>query len=197
MCFMLPLLLPLASFAIGAATSVMGYMNQSSAANAQQAYQNQLRNQQKQLADLETAKYLQEAEAMRFKEAQEKEQQGRDIFNITQEAKAAKSRAIVAAGEAGVGGASVDAILADFGRQETAYAQAVRRQGFYSEAATNRSIENARLGTQYNVTALQTPMPPIQKPNLWATALQIGSQGLDSYGQYMRYAPGKSPTAKV
>jgi hypothetical protein len=197
MCFVLPLLIPLMTFAIGAATSVMGYMNQMSAANAQQAYQNQLRDQQRKLADLETQKYLQEAEAMRFKEAQEKEQQGRDIFNITQEAKAARSRAVVSAGEAGVSGASVDAILADFTRQETTYAQAVRRQGFYTEAATNRSIENARLGTQYNVTALQSPMPPIQKPNLWATALTIGQSGLDAYGQYMRYSPGKSPLASV
>jgi hypothetical protein len=87
--------------------------------------------------------------------------------------------------------------LADFGRQEGDYAQAIRRQGFYSEAATTRSIENARLGTQYNITALQSPMPPIERPNLWSTALQIGGQGVTSYGQYLRYKTGKSPLAEA
>ena len=187
MCFVLPLLLPLASFAIGAVGQVMGFMNQQSAANAQQEYQRRLMDQQRQLADLETRKYIQEAEAARFKEAQEKESQNREIYSIAQESRAAQSRALTAAGEAGVSGASVDAILADFGRQEANYAAAIRRQGFYTEAATTRSIENARLGTQYNVAALQTPMPPIQRPNIWATALQIGKEGLESYGQYVNW----------
>lgn len=197
MCFVLPLLLPLASFAIGAAGQVMSFMNQQSAANAQAEYQRRLQDQQRQLADLETKKYIQEAEAMRFKEAQEKEQQNREIYSIAQESRAAKARAKTAAGEAGVAGPSVDAILADFTRQETAYAAALRRQSFYTEAATSRSIENARLGTQYNVAALQTPMPPIQRPNIWATALQIGREGLDSLGQFEQWSPAKSPYTRV
>lgn len=197
MCFVLPLLLPLASFAIGAAGQVMGFMNQQSAANAQGEYQRRLLDQQRQLADLETKKYIQEAEGLRFKEAQEKEQQGREIYSIAQESRAAKSRARTAAGEAGVAGPSIDAILADFTRQETSYAAALRRQTFYTEAATSRSIENARLGTQYNIAAIQTPMSPIPRPNIWATALQIGREGLDSFGQYQQWSTAKSPYAKV
>jgi hypothetical protein len=118
-------------------------------------------------------KNQQEQSALRLRQAQEKEAATRELAKVSMEARAASSRAVVAAGEAGVTGLSVDALLGEIRRQELGYFETTTRQGqmrdsYYDQSLANMTtglgmnLETSRLASQMNVNQINRP---IQKPS--------------------------------
>ena len=87
-------------------------------AKAQQKYQAQA-------AAAERQRFQQEQTSMRMRQAQEQEAVGRELEQVSRKSQAALARARVSAGEAGVAGASVQALMDDYMRQEAGYSRCV------------------------------------------------------------------------
>jgi len=95
-----------------------------------------------------------------------------EISEVGRQARRAQSVATVAAGEAGVGGKSVNALLDDFERQELFYTTDVRRNLEWKESNMADQLEAIRIGTQGQIENLQ--FMPMQRPSFLGAALRIG-----------------------
>jgi hypothetical protein len=76
---------------------------------------------QAQASAAERLRLQQEQTSMRMRQAQEQEAVGRELEQVSRKSQAALARARVSAGEAGVAGASVQALMDDYMRQEAGY----------------------------------------------------------------------------
>jgi hypothetical protein len=225
----LPLALGVGSFAVSAGSSVLGYLGQQQAANDQANYQSQLsaleqqrlEQEKRQLvfkAGMDNERIQQQALAMRVQQAQEQDAASREMFSVMKEARAAKARTKVAAGEAGIKGISVDALLDEIGRSELGYYEAVLRQQTYksqyydeSQKTMARDVQNNRLGlsmnldtaslgSQFNLTRINQP---IYQPSFAGLGLNILRGGLDagntyfSSKYYTSYGAGSGRTSDV
>lgn len=191
-----PAIFALTSLFVGLAGSAVSYMGQQQMANQQAAYQQQLMNLERQRALQEQQQLLvrnmQEQEAMRLRQSQEKEAASRELNKVAMEARAASSRATVAAGEAGVSGLSVDALLGEINRQELGYFEASRRQDqmrsvYYDQTMKNQNkalemnLDASSLGYQMNIASINRP---IQRPSFAAFAIDAVGQGLGAYQRF-------------
>ena len=172
-----PAVFAIGSLVVGLASSALQYVGAQQAANQQASYQNQMIGMEYQRAAQEQQQLLlknqQEQASLRLRQAQEKEAATRELAKVSMEARAASSRAVVAAGEAGVTGLSVDALLGEIRRQELGYFETTTRQGqmrdsYYDQSLTNMTtglgmnLETSRLASQMNVNQINRP---IQKPS--------------------------------
>ena len=105
---------PLAAVAIGAAQTATSIIGQRQQAEMQQQAQATASVQERQ-------RYLAEVSAMRTQQQQEMVARAQRIQEASKRAMEARARATVAAGESGVSGLSVQALLGDFSRQEAQY----------------------------------------------------------------------------
>lgn len=178
-------IIAVAGLVLSAAGSAVSYTQQKSAANAQSRYQRQLQDAQNQ-------SYLNEASSLREKQQQEAEAAGTEARRVQIDAQQALSRARTAAGESGVSGLGVQNLIGDFSRQEAQYLEHIHTQESLSDINTQQQLEADRLGTAYQ---MQATGQPIQRPSLFATALQIGKAGVDAYGtQKQLQAPDPNKT---
>lgn len=94
--------------------------------------------------------------------------------------RAAMATARVSAGESGVSGLSVDALLRDLGgavgRDNAAVSTNLGRQ----EQALNAQMTNTYISSNSQLNSIQTPT----QPNYLGAALKIGQAGLDAYSGY-------------
>jgi hypothetical protein len=172
-----PAVFAIGSLVVGLASSALQYVGAQRVANQQASYQNQMVGMEYQRAAQEQQQLLlknqQEQASLRLRQAQEKEAATRELAKVSMEARAASSRAVVAAGEAGVTGLSVDALLGEIRRQELGYFETTTRQGqmrdsYYDQSLTNMTtglgmnLETSRLASQMNVNQINRP---IQKPS--------------------------------
>ena len=110
---------------------------------------------------------------------QERMAAAQEISEVARQSRRAQSTATVSAGEAGVGGKSVDALLDDFERQELFYAEDVRTNLGFTEANIQDQLESFRVGAQGRIQGLQSRV--IQRPSFLGAALRIGGQVADYY----------------
>ena len=169
-----PIIISLASLAMGAVSSVMQYQAQQQAADAQL-------KQQKRMSDLAAQAQQAQESQIRFKQQQDQELRAREMGKVSQEASALASRNIVAAGEAGITGASVDALLAEGTRQELGFYEGMTRQGSINDVGAARTITSTRLGTSMQLTDINRY---VAKPHWASLAIGIGRSAVDSYGMY-------------
>jgi len=164
------------SFAITAiittiATTALSIRGQQQAAAAQAKYQ-------KQASEAENQRALQQMSAERIQEAFQNEERAKEIELAAKKAREARSRATVAAGESGVTGLSVDALLNDFTRQEATYRFGLQRQG--QQMAVARDLRLKDMGLQSYNTQIAINKP-IAQPD-YAGALVSGvNTGLSIY----------------
>jgi hypothetical protein len=78
-----------------------------------------------------------------MRQAQEQEAVGRELEQVSRKSQEALARARVSAGEAGVAGASVQALMDDYTRQEAGYRAALLRQQELGGVATGLGLEQA------------------------------------------------------
>ena len=193
-----PAVFALGALVVGIASQATSFIGQNQAANAQANYQNQLaqlevRRQQQEQEQL-LLKSQQEQLALAGQMSQQNEQAARELNKVSMEARAASSRATVAAGEAGISGLSVDALLGDITRQELGYFEASTRQGqlrdqYYGQTTANMNkalemnLDYSRMGSQMNLAQINRP---IAKPSWSAFAIGLGTQALGAADSYQR-----------
>lgn len=94
--------------------------------------------------------------------------------------RAAQSTATVSAGEAGVSGVSVGALLRDLAGQAGYDNTNVEENYLRNNAALNAKRENAYTATASEINSLKTPV----NPDYLGAGLRLGQAGLSAYGQY-------------
>jgi hypothetical protein len=176
------------SIAIAVGSSVAQYAGQRKQARAQARYQAQA-------AAAERQRFLQEQTSLRMRQAQEQEAVGRELEQVSKKSQAALARARVSAGEAGVAGASVQALMDDYMRQEAGYRSALARQQELGEIGTGMQLEQAGFATQQRQIGINQP---INRPNPLAIALQGIQTGMNIHRGRLQIksmsAPPSTPT---
>jgi hypothetical protein len=152
-----------ASFAVSAASTVSGFMGQ------KEMYEQNAKNAN------ESARRQYFDSNMRI--LQEKQAAALNKSDVTREARAATATARVAAGEAGVSGNSVDALLSEFMGRADDYKGRVNTQTDWSIAQINRE----KLGIQAQA---KDRINSVQRPSFLDAGLRILGAGMDSYGVY-------------
>lgn len=156
---------------VGVASAGAGYAGQRQQAKAQAAYQAQS-------AAAERQRALQEQSSIRMQQAQQQEATARELEQVSRKSQEALARARVSAGEAGVAGASVQALMDDYTRQEAGYRAATLRQQELRGVGTQLGLEQAGLASQQRLIGIQQP---INRPSLLVSGLQAVSGGLSGY----------------
>jgi hypothetical protein len=159
-------------------SNIAGFVGARKQAKAQLRYQAQA-------AAAERQRFLQEQTSIRMRQAQEQEAVGRELEQVSQKSQQALARARVSAGEAGVAGASVQALMDDYTRQEGAYRSALLRQQELGGVATGMGIEQAGFATVQRQIGIRQP---VSKPSALTAGLQTISGGLMALGTGMDIA---------
>jgi len=165
--------LPLAAIGAiaGVASAGAGYIGQRQQAKAQAAFQAQS-------AAAEQQRALQEQSSIRMQQAQQEEATARELEQVSRKSQEALARARVSAGEAGVAGASVQALMDDYTRQEAGYRAATLRQQELRGVGTQLGLEQAGLASQQRLISINQP---IDRPSFLTSGLEAVSGGLSGY----------------
>lgn len=177
-----------ASTMLSVAGTAVGFIGQQQQARAQDAMNRQRQELGTQRA-LENYK-LQTTQAYR-RLSQEREAAANEISQVARQSRRAQAVGVVSAGEAGVQGKSVEAMLDDFERQELFYQTKVRRELEFKEANIADQLEAIRIGTQGRIENLQ--FMPAQRPSFLGAALRIGETIADYYADIPDVTQGSSP----
>lgn len=174
-----PAAIPLATLAISAVSTVASISQQQSQARATANAQNEFNRQQEQNALTARNQNLAALEAERQAALGDTREQ---INQNTMALRRAQATARVSAGEAGVSGLSVDALLRDLSGQ-AGYDNATATENYLrQDADINARRENAQIGAVNTVTSIRNPQ--IQAPDYLGGALRIGQAGLSAYSDY-------------
>lgn len=164
-----------ASFATTAATTGLSFIGQSQAASAQAAANQATAESARQSAVIQHR-------TIRERTRQEREAAAQGLENANRSQRAAQGRAFVAAGEGGVTGNSVNALIGDiamsFGRDRTA----IRR----NLASTERQLELGAEGINARTESTINSLPRPQEPDPFGAGLQIIGGGINAYNNYER-----------
>ena len=163
--------IPLATLALSAASTTAGFVGQRQQAKQQRRYQNQAIEAERQRA-------IQEQQSIRMRQAQEQEATNRELGDVALKAREARSRATTSAGEAGVAGMSVDALIDDYTRQEAAYRVGVGRQQEMRDLQTGLALTDAGFRTQNRMIDLNRP---VNQPSFLTGALNVAKSGVSGY----------------
>ena len=159
------------SAGIGALSAGLSFAGQRQQARQQAALQAQA-------SAAELGRLAAERTSIIARQAQEQEAVGRELEQVRKKSREALSRATVAAGESGVAGASVQALMDDYMRQEGTYRAAVLRQQALREVSGGMALEQAGLASQQRLIAINQP---ISKPSFLEGALGVASGALGGY----------------
>lgn len=162
------------SLAISAATGVMTVQGQRQAAKAQSEYQTNLVEANNKVS------YEQQA-ALREQQAQDSESRARENEKARQASQKAVSTTTVAAGEAGLSGASVDALLGEYNSSLGQFRESTMRQGQLYAAGVGSQIDALRAGNGMSNLQINAP---VARPNYAAAILNFGSDALGAYRAY-------------
>ena len=162
-----------ASLAIAAASSVSTIESQRQQANAQNKA-----NDRQYESDMEA--YRNNLAQTDLQGQQATKQASQKMFENSLAARQAQSTATVNAGENGVGGLSVDALLGDIDTRQANYDNSVMSNLRDTQASLDSQKQNIRTNTNSQINSLVSPTAP----NYLGEALKIGSAGLNAYGKY-------------
>jgi MarR-like DNA-binding transcriptional regulator SgrR of sgrS sRNA len=153
-----------------AASTAMSVNAQQEQASAQEAAnRRQYENSMKAMAanvNQTNAEHMQQREAAMQK-----------LDENNMQARAARSTAQVSAGENGISGMSVDALLSDLGNRQQRFNSAVTTNYQNAEMAINNQRENIGIDTASQINSLKTPA----MPDYAGAALRIGTAAYDYY----------------
>ena len=157
---------------MGVATSVLSIQGQSQQAKAQaQAQANQTKAEQQRL--------LQQQSAERINQRFQEEQAATQLQKSATKAREARATARVSAGESGVSGLSVDALMNDLTRKQAVYSFGLTRQLEQSRIATDLRMQDNALGSSQRLLAINKP---IEQPDYLGGILRGATTGLNTYG---------------
>jgi hypothetical protein len=163
----------IAGFAISAASSVAGYMGQ-----VQQAeQQNQLYRENAQRANENAKQQYYDTQQRMF---QEQAAAAADKADVARDGRDARATAVVAAGESGVSGLSVDGLLAEFYGREATYNDRIDQQTEWTMDQYNREMRGVKANAEDRIASVQRAA----KPTFFDAGLRILGGGLDAYSGY-------------
>lgn len=172
-----------ASLAISAASSAATVSAQRTAGKTQAAYQQ----------DLVAANNSNTAGALsqlRIQQDQSAEARARETEKARLATQRSKASAQVAAGQAGVSGNSVDALLQEYDAQLGQYTEATLRQKQLDDIATGDQIAATRTGANYQNLQINQP---VARPAYLAEGLKLGGAALGAYRDYNPSAFTRTP----
>ena len=171
-----------ATAAASIASSIVGQKQQ---ADAQE-------QQQKLASQQERQRYLEEVTSLRQQQAQEQVAKSQRMQEAELKGKEAKAAAVVSAGEAGVAGLSVEALVANISRKQATYAFSEQKQAEMMNASRTMEIQSAGAGYQRNLLSINKP---IQQPDYVGSTIQGVQTGMNIYsaGQKAGLTTPKAP----
>lgn len=168
---MCPVTLSVVAIAATLAATVVQQQSARSAADAQEAFQNARFEQTQANAN---ASFFAQAAAENLRIQQTAEATAQRVQDTNKQRARAQSAAIVTAGESGVSGISVDALLGEFDRTAALRNEAARRNFGFSELQAEKSKEG--FAAQAAGRAISALPSPVNRPSDLAFGLNIGSQ---------------------
>ena len=133
---------------------------------------------QRRASAAERQRYLHEVSSMRIQQGQEQVAAAQRLSESARKAMEARATARVSAGEAGVAGLSVDALINDLTRQEAEYSFNVQKQTQMSDVNRQLQLRDAGLGFTNNMLRINKP---IEQPNYLGAALSGAQTGMSTY----------------
>lgn len=168
-----PMIMMVGQLVIGAAQGMMEFMGQQQEFEAHEKYR-------KENAERANANAIQEYNANLQRTSQEADAVGAQKADLMKEARQARAKATVAAGESGVSGLSVDALLADFYGAEGVYKDRLSEQLDW----TTQQLAYEQKGIRATAEDRANSIRPATPPNFMAAALRIGGSALNAFGSY-------------
>jgi len=126
----------------------------------------------------ERQRYLQEVSSMRVQQGQEEVAAAQRVNESARKAREARATARVSAGEAGVAGLSVDALINDLTKQEAEFNFATQQQLQMSNVNRTMQLDQAGLGFTNNMLRINRP---IEKPDYLGATISGAQTGLSTY----------------
>ena len=157
-----------AAVVLGGAQTGMSIVGQRQAAKTQEKVQ-------RRAALAENDRLSKEYASMRMSQAQERIAQAQRISAAQTKARKARATARVSAGEAGVAGLSVDALLNDMTREQAQFNFAEAQQAQFRQQGLLFGIDNAAQRSYMNQLAINKP---IEQPNYLGAVLSGVQTGL-------------------
>ena len=159
------------SIGLGVLSSVSQVQGQRQMAKAQE-------QAQANASKAERQRYLQEVSSMRVQQGQEQVAAAQRINESARKAREARATARVSAGEAGVAGLSVDALINDLTREEAEYSFATQQQLQMNDVGRDMQLQNAGLSFTNNMLRINRP---IEQPDYLGAALSGAQTGMSTY----------------
>jgi hypothetical protein len=159
------------SAATAAASIASSLVGQKQQADAQE-------KQQKLASQQERQRYLEEVTSLRSQEAQEQVARSQRLQEAEIKGKEAKASAVVAAGEGGVAGLSVEALVANISRKEATYAFSERKQAEMIGVGRKLELQSAGAGYQRNLLSINKP---IAQPDYVGSTIEGVQTGMSIY----------------
>lgn len=157
-----------AMLVLSAASTAAGLYGQQQQAKAQNAYNDQ---QAKNTMEAYRANLAQ----TNLMQSQEQAAATQKITENNRAAEAAKAKALVSAGESGISGLSVDALLADLSGEQSRYNESVNQNYENASMAIDNQRKNVQINAASQINQLKTP----QAPDYLGAALRIGQAAYD------------------
>jgi hypothetical protein len=173
------------SAAIGTASAGMQFAGQRQQAKQQAAYQAQS------IAAAQKKKQLQETSAL-LERQQQMKAVAQEKGKVAERGKAATATARVSAGEAGVSGLSVQALMDDYIRQQAGQIAALTSQDKLYALRHGLNLEQLGLSSEQEILGLSRP---IDKPSVLGLGLNVLSSGLSAYGTYQSLQAAARPAS--
>ena len=161
----------IAAVALGAAQAGMSIHGQRQQAKTQE-------KMQKNASLAERQRHLQEMSASRLRERQEMTSAAQAIQESTKKAREARATGRVSAGEAGVAGLSVDALLNDMTRKEAEYSFSVQQQQQFQAINRDLAFQDGAMQSRMNLLSINKP---IAQPNYLGAVLDGAQTGMSAY----------------
>jgi hypothetical protein len=171
-----PTAIAAATFGIGVAKNVFGFMGQ-----RRQYAENERFRAENRVASNEAA--ITRYGALQTRQLQEAEAAGAQNFDIAVNATRARSAAIASASEGGVAGLSVDALVNDFATQAGRQTDATNRNLEMGEQYLRGEMEATRAQAISRVQSV----PITQRPGIGSLMLGVASSAVDSFSLYNQF----------
>jgi hypothetical protein len=165
--------LPYVGAGLSLGGSAANYFQASASASAQNRLNSKVAARNKELAFRSAADSYR---AIGDKVVQEEARSGTELVGVMRDALEARARVKAAATGAGVKGASVDALLMDFERQQGEYSDVLKQNEQFVRAQAEAEKRGIRTGLESRL--ISTMPSKIQAPNLLTSALGAFSSAL-------------------
>lgn len=178
-----------ASFVIGAASSVASGVSASQQAKAQAQYQEAQSAEYARVNDLNNKaaaqEYVEQSAAERMAQMQEQDKASRDAQEVQKEALQKKGEMLASTNASGL---ALDFLMADYERQEANRKDTIRYNSEMAAVQSDTAIRGYRNTAQNRINSQQHYIAPASSystgMNVLGTALGIGAAGSNAYSTY-------------